>query len=1624
VEISVLGPVEVSAGGRPVAIGAGKPRALLAMLALHEGSTVTTDRLVEGLWGEQPPATAAKMVQLCVSQLRRALPDGGDGGWIVTRGRGYELRLGNGGLDARRFERLIAEGRPREALALWRGAPLADVADEPFAAVEIRRLEELRLTAIELAIDGDLAAGRHREVVGELEGVVAAEPLRERLHAQRMLALYRCGRQAEALDVYRQARRALVEAIGVEPGPELRRMQEAILRQDPSLEPPGAAVVGLPVELDAGTPLAGRAAELDWLREHWRSAHAGAGRLVLVAGERGIGKTRLAAELAGEVHRDRGAVLYASGAGPAGTARAAVDSARAARRPTLLVLDDVDRAGGELRSALAELHDGLAALAVLVVATGEDPGLGSEPGVEATLTLAPLDADGVAAVARLYAREDAEVPVARLVKDSGGVPQRVHRAAGEWARTQAARRLGAAVDRAASERAGLRAAEDEVAGTVVELQAVSERAELRDSEPGVVACPFKGLAAFDVDDAGIFFGRERLVAEMVARLVGAPLLGVVGPSGSGKSSALRAGLLAALAAGVLPGSEGWALGLARPGEHPLRALERALAAAAPRGRLIVAVDQFEEAFTACREESERAAFVDALLACARDPRRRALVLVAVRADFYGRCAAYPELSRLLGANHVLVGPMRRDELRRAIELPARRSGLRVEPELVDALIADVEGEPGALPLLSTSLLELWQHRDGRCLRLAAYEHAGGVRGAVARLAESAYERLDGGRREIARALLLRLAGGGEGDAVVRRRVPLAELEGERDEAVGEVLSVLAADRLVTIGAGEVEVAHEALLREWPRLRGWLEEDAEGRRLHRHLIHAARDWQAAGRDRAELYRGARLASALDWVAGHEHELNELECDFIAQSRAEAELEAERQRRANRRLRALLASLAALLALAAVTGVVALNQRGQARDAALVADAQRLGAQALAEDDLDRSLLLARQGVALHDSPLTQGNLLAALLKSPAALGVVRGNGDRLISLDLSPDGRTLAVLDDDGMVTFVDTQSRHPVGQPYIAVGVGLIAESDDVRFSPDGTLVAVGGTAPAVLDARTHRQLTGLRIGKDRLVSSPRFSPDGRTLFAVVRAYHGLNPPVRIQRFDAHTGRALGPEALVARQPVFVNLMVTRDGRRLVTTSSRDRTTILDARALRPLKRLPGRAERAALSPDDRTMLVGGRDGSVRFLDLDTGKIRTAFGRHTGPVLRAAFSADGRTAITASEDSRAIVWNVERPAARETFDGHTAPITGLAIRHETLYTAALDGKVIMWDLDGAHRLGRPFAIGPDNRYPFQPYAMRPDGRVLAVGHRDGTVTLIDARTLEPLSKFRVLAKGPVLATGYVPGGRLLVVGGDNGFLALVDPHRGTIVKRLPGHRGPLLTPPRFSADGRLMATTTTRPGALGPDVILWALPSGKQVARPPRSYLEPAGDVSLSPDGRTLAIVHPDRGVEIIDVTTLRQRARLPESETVDSIRFTPDGRSIVGGSDKGWARLWSTKTWRPATRALAGHAGAVLGLSTSPDGRTLATGSTDGTIRLYDLPSQQPLGAPLPAVPNRPVFPQFTSDGAYLFAITNAGRAYRWDVRPFSWARHACAVAGRTLTRTEWMTALPGRDYAPACTR
>src|SRR4051794_293949 len=553
------------------------------MLALQVNQAVSADRLSEGLWGERAPASAAKMVQLYVSQLRKLLR--GSAAEILTRGRGYELRLAADRVDAARFERLVAaavhadgapNGEARAALALWRGSPLADVADEPFASVEIRRLEALRLRACEGAIDADLGARRHREVLGELRSLIADEPLCERPRAQLMLALYRSGRQAAALEAYRDARSALVEAIGVEPGPELRHLHEAILRQDPRLDPPNVvAATRLPPELDTATPLLGRQADLEWLCAHWRRALAGDGRLVLVAGEDGVGKTRLLAELAGVVLQDGGVVRYCSACGAAEGAREAA-AARGAREPTLLLLDDV---AGEL-----DPIDERSAGAVLVVATTEQAVRWLR--AAGTLMLKPLNADGVRAFAQLYAgeTEDVDVPIERLLAASGGLPGALHGVASEWARMLELRRLADSVGRITADRSGLRAAEDDLVGSIVKLLVARERTEpdAARAADGTV-CPYRGLASFRAEDAGFYFGRERFVAELVARVTGAPFLGIVGPSGSGKSSALHAGLLAALRGGSAARERDvGARRVAPRGASAARARSGARAAARPR----------------------------------------------------------------------------------------------------------------------------------------------------------------------------------------------------------------------------------------------------------------------------------------------------------------------------------------------------------------------------------------------------------------------------------------------------------------------------------------------------------------------------------------------------------------------------------------------------------------------------------------------------------------------------------------------------------------------------------------------------------------------------------------------------------------------------------------------------------------------------------------------------------------------------------------------------------------------------------------------------------------------------------------------------------------------------------
>ncbi|MCL4301278.1 MAG: hypothetical protein KJ077_36590 [Anaerolineae bacterium] len=444
--------------------------------------------------------------------------------------------------------------------------------------------------------------------------------------------------------------------------------------------------------------------------------------------------------------------------------------------------------------------------------------------------------------------------------------------------------------------------------------------------------PYLGMQYFDVNDADRFFGREHLTAKLVSYLQERRFLAVIGASGSGKSSVVRAGLIPALsreqplADGTFPPEDSfrWPVHIIAPTAHPLEALATSLTRdsesvtatatlmddlktdarslhlyavkllqrTAPKStKLFLLVDQFEELFTLCRDETERRTFIDNLLTAAGLSSSGTndgptIVVITLRADFYHHCAQYNTLREALARYQEYIGPMSADELRQAIEHPAQRSGYEFEPSLVDLLLREVGDEPGTLPLLSHALLETWQRRRGRTLTFAGYHESGGVRGAIAKTAETVYnQRLTPAQQEIAKRVFLSVTELGEGTQDTRRRATQVELIPEPTEAplVETVLKTLADARLVTTGEGTVEVAHEALIREWPTLRRWLDENRQSLQIHRQLAEDALEWDKNNRDEGYIYRGKRLTDVEKWVAEHANELTTLERAFIAASK---------------------------------------------------------------------------------------------------------------------------------------------------------------------------------------------------------------------------------------------------------------------------------------------------------------------------------------------------------------------------------------------------------------------------------------------------------------------------------------------------------------------------------------------------------------------------------------------------------------------------------------------------------------------------------------------------------------------------------------------------------------------
>jgi WD40 repeat protein/class 3 adenylate cyclase len=1371
----------------------------------------------------------------------------------------------------------------------------------------------------------------------------------------------------------------------------------------------------LPPELDPTTPIVDRERESHWLRGTWRQAQRGKGRLVFVSGPAGIGKTRLIAELAGWVHDRSGRVRYA-GAGGAGTALALGElrDVERATVPTLLVVNDLDALDDAVVDALDAAAASILDRPVMIVGAFRElsglPTLASLVGAadergDGHRTLAPLDPAGVADIVRMYAGADVDdAPVESMWRASGGVPGRVHEVASAWARDEAARRLTAAAEWLAEGRT-TQAGNLEFANNVISLRLGRLYDVDGAASPGHDVCPYKGLAAFEVGDAAYFFGRERLVGELSARTVGVGMLGVVGASGSGKSSVVSAGLVPSLAAGLLPGSERWRAMLLRPGDRPVQALRSALASVGlgadgnvdlalaaenlgPEGRLALIVDQFEELFTTTADGRERDAFVASLVGGAEADVDRVLVIITIRADYYGHCAQYPELARLLAANHVLLGTMTADELRRAIELPARRVGLRVESTLSQALVDEVTDEPGGLPLLSTVLVELWESRERGWLRMEAYERSGGLRGAVARLAERSYQQLTEPMRATAKTALLRLVGSGEGEAAVRRPVPISEFDLDRNEAMATVLDRLTRDRLLIRNDDVIEIAHEALIREWPRLRGWLEEDAQGRLVRAHLTDAAKRWLAADRDPAELYRGARLSVALDRAATHPDEINELERSFLDESRLASEREAERQRRANRRLRGLLAGVAMLLVLALLAGGIALVQRGRARQSAATANRQaaiarsrELASSAISvlDEDPELTILLTNEAKRAAPGEELPARLVSALHDAVRSTRTVMSRGWDpelpLTQIDgvISPDASLVAVTGRKETIQAWDAATGDVVWELKDDAAAGWFSHP---RFSPDGSVLAVafnrywterqrveGGQATGIYLVDPRSGETVERIPPSTacdwigVPSGSAFTPDGARLVTVVDPPPCRDGELRLDVVDLDTGTIVNRFAVASspqvendgpRPLLFVGIddthgrLLMSDGDDLIGLSAAT-TRMIDLSSGDVLWKRPN--VNGFLSPDGSIVALSAPDPtqrSVELVDPATGENLTFLTGQKAGTSDVAFSYDGRVAYTAGLDGTSRVWDTATGSNRITLTGQGQGLLGVSVDDAAARAATFgrDGTVRVWDLT-AEPLGETMALD------------------LAPGQ-------IGTRAIDATDGIAAVVALRGRATVYV-----------------LDPSTGELVRRFPDHAGQVLA---IDADRRAVMYQRIEDGpgdATVPDVgsiVVRDAPTGAILKEfeglCPYSSLDPS----------TACPVPPDR----------------PYGEWVYGMSVTPDGRVAAAGGQSLAASVWDVETGSVLATLgpfeQPGSGGAVTSVAIHPDGSAAAVRiiSAEPRVAVVDLDGTTLAEFPFDPPATSAGHIAFSPDGTLLAAGGNQLEVFdtaSWGTR---WRSHA----------------------------
>ena len=1545
-EFRILGPLEVTDGEQVIEVKAPKQRLILTVLALADGSEVSADRLLRELWGEDPPGGGLKTLQYHVSKLRDTLqPDREPGAEsvVVTRPGGYALAVSPDCVDAARFERTVRDARRllefdpsqaavrlREALDLWRGPLPTELLEMPVAGLEARRLIELRLTALEDRINADLAGGRHADVVPELQALVAEYPLRERLWAQLMVALYRCDRQAEALRAYQRLRTVLGEELGIEPSHDLRRLEDAMLLQEPDLDVPEG--LRRPASL-RGYELHERIGE-GAFGVVWRAAQRSVEREVAIKVVRAEYSNRPGFVLGFQAEALRLATLQHPHIVPVVDfwrdpdgaylvmqlmANGSLEEVGAGSWDTPRAIRVIDQLGLALAHAHragmvhGDLHpgnilfdaEGNGYLADFGLASFLSGGTSTPPesfaAPEQLQDRAPDMASDVYSFGRLVFLLLAGTspgtgplpPIATIRSDVPGAVNGVLRRATD---PEPQRRYGDASEFLDDLHAAL------------------------GDRPAVVAVarnPYKGLRAFAEVDALDFFGRDAEVEELLAAIVDHRLVAVVGPSGCGKSSLVRAGLIPALRQGRVAGSDRWLSCEAYPGVEPFVALGEALRSVAVQpvpgpsdpqwqseqivalvhnvlpanADLVLFIDQFEELFTLCTDQTVRIRFMEALLALLADPEGTTRLVMTLRADYYGLPLEYRPFGDLMRGAVIGLTPPGPQQLVHAITGPATAVGLTVEPELIADIVADTTAEPGGLPLMEYALTRLFDEQADGCLTLGAYRAMGGLAEALGAWPESLFTALDETDRTICRQVFLRLVNVDEAGETARRRVPLSELHGFGfpPAAVGDVLGRFAAARLLTFDndsvtrAPTVEIAHEALLTRWLRLHEWVDEHRESLIMYRRYRAAVADWERGDRSPDYLLPNGRLRQFESWQRRTDLALTDEEEAYLRASREREDAAASAR---GQRRRLVVAALGLLAAVALVFGIVALVQRNRAADqqhlaeqqAAFAADeASRAEEQAeIAQVEQARAVEQAGIAAEARSNAEAQERIARARGLAGAAMANLQTDAELSVLLAIEAVETTRRV---DGTVLREAEEALHAAVSADRLVSTVMVEQwSRSVAYVPGGDRYYVGGRISGQVVAAPSGS-----VAREFMVDIG--SDTGGSNIAVL-AVAGVNDELLVVAhytpglISVLSRETLEEQFVLDAHPVWVtDLDVSVDGTILASIDPEHGMVVVwDLVEQVPISEfaldcLNGCSRGVAIS-EDGTMVTSGNS----VWDVGTGEALLT-GLATDSVGDVEFIDAERMILADSMTARIV--DVGSGATLMTLAGHGADIRAIdvAVGGRFIATGAEDGLVKVWDVADteavlvmtlAGHVGTVWEVqfSPDGRYVTSTGGRQQlDFDLVYEWPRDWEARTWDVSTGGSREWLTTVTRESDVA--FSPDGRSVVVAGEDTGAAVWDVETGVAAVVFGG----------WAVDSSIVAA------AFSPDGSAIAL-----------------GGISASPGDESagsgwVAVFDAETGAMLTELVS-----PTPDLEPKD-LEYDTDGSALALAAF-GLARVWDTGSW------------------------------------------------------------------------------------------------------------------------